>query len=166
MAALDSTAEPEERPPKEPAASTSKLDSLLRHIRPLGQLFPDGVFVIVNTAMFILGVVLIILYAVSTVGPHLRYISVGLLTACAAYLIGTMIGLVLAIPRVLSSGAYRYQPSIPGINRLSNQEDGPSQADAELKPAEVTGGRGQAQTVAPRLLPSSNLSEISDWLTK
>ena len=42
-----------------------------------------------------LGAVLIILYVVSTVGPYLRYISVGLFTACAAFLIGTLVGLVI-----------------------------------------------------------------------
>src|ERR1700683_3380774 len=109
MAASDSAAGPEEEPRNEPVASTSKLDSLLRRMRPLGGLFPDAAFVIVNIGMFVLGAVLIILYVVSTVGPHIRYISVGLLTACAAFLIGTLVGLVLAIPRVLSSGAYRHE---------------------------------------------------------
>jgi hypothetical protein len=148
-------------------ASTSKLDSLLRRMRPLGKLFPDAAFVIVNTGMFALGAVLIILYLASTAGPHILYISVGLLTACAAYLIGALVGLVLAIPRVLSSGAYWHQMSASGINQLSNQQpDGTSTADAGPKPAEVTGEHGQDQREAPRFLPSSNLAEISDWLTK
>lgn len=167
MAASDSTAGPEDEPRNEPAGLTSKPDSLLRRMRPLGRLFPDAAFVIVVIGMFALGAVLIILYVVSTVGPHLRYISVGLFTACAAFLIGTLVGLVLAIPRIVSSGAYLYQTSIPGINRLSNQEpDGPSPADAEPKPAEAMGERSQEQSGAPRFMPSTNLAEISDWLTK
>jgi hypothetical protein len=167
MAASDSVAGPEDERRNKPAASTPKLDSLLRRLRPLGGLFPDAAFVIVNIAMFIFGAVLIVLYVISTVGPHMRYISVGLLTACAAFLIGTLVGLVLAIPRVLSSGAYRHQTSTSGINRQSNQEpDGTSPADAGSKPAEVTGERGRGQRETPRFLPSSNLAEISDWLTK
>jgi hypothetical protein len=117
--------------------------------------------------MFTLGAVLIILYVVSTVGPHLRYISVGLLTACAAFLVGGVAGLVLGIPHVVSSGAYDYQRPIPEANRVASQEsDGPSPAVAEPKPAEVTGQRDQDQRAAPRFLPNTNLAEISDWLTK
>jgi hypothetical protein len=166
MAASDSAAGPEEEPRNERAGPTSKLDSLLRRLSPLGRLFPQTAFVPVISGMFVLGAVLIILYVVSAAGPHLRYISVGLFTACAAFLIGTLVGLVLAIPRVVSSGAYGYQRSTPEMSRLSNQEtDGPSPADAEPKPAAVTGEGGQEQR-APRLLPSTNLAEISDWLTK
>jgi hypothetical protein len=89
--------------------------------------------------LFVLGAVLIILYVVSTVGPYPRYISVGLLTACAAFMVGTLAGLVLAIPRIVSSGAYRHRETIE---------------------------RGQEQTQVPQVLPSTNLAEISDWLTK
>lgn len=167
MAASDSAAGPEEGPRSERAGLTPKLDSRLRRMSLLGASFTDAAFVIVNVGMFALGAVLIILYVVSTVGPHLRYISVGLLTACAAYLIGALAGLVLAIPRFVSSGAYRYQTSTLGINRLSNQNpDGPSPADAEPKSAEVTGELGEEQKEGPRFVPSSNLAEISDWLTK
>jgi hypothetical protein len=164
MATSDSASGPQEEPRNERAGSTSELGSLLRRT---GRLFPNAAFVPVITAMFALGMILIILYVVSTVGPHLRYISVGLLTACAAFLIGTLAGLVLAIPRVISSGVYGYQASTQGINRLSTQEpDGPSPADAEAEPAAVTGEQGQDQREVPRLLPSTNLAEISDWLTK
>jgi len=163
MAASDSAADPEEEPRNEPAVLTSKLDSSRLHMSSLGRLFPDAAFVIVIIGMFALGALLIILYVVSTAGPHLRYISVGLFTACAAFLIGTVVGLVLAIPRFVSSGAYRHQMTTPGINQPSIQEpDGPSTDDAEPKSAEATGGRGQEQ----RELPSTNLAEISDWLTK
>lgn len=163
MAASDSAAGPEEEPRNEPAVLTSKLDSSRFRMSSLGRLFPDAAFVIVIVGMFALGALLIILYVVSTVGPHLRYISVGLFTACAAFLIGTVVGLVLAIPHFVSSGDYRRQMTTPGINQPSIQEPGgPSTDDAEPKSAEVTGGRGQEQ----RVLPSSNLAEISDWLTK
>jgi hypothetical protein len=150
-------------------------------------LFPDAAFVIVVTGMFTLGVVLIILYVVSTAGPHSRYISVGLLTAFAAFLIGSLVGLVLGIPHVDSPGTYRYQPSASGENQLSSQEpEGPAQARDEAMLAKAMGQPGQEQTGAPassqtnrpaaraiqaddatpRLLPNTNLAEISDWLTK
>ncbi len=164
MATSDSAAGPQEGPRNERAVSTSERDSLLRRT---GRLFPDAAFIPIVAAMFALGVVLIILYVVSTVGPHLRYISVGLFTACAAFLIGTLAGLVLAIPRVVSSGFYGHQMSIQGINRLSNQEpDGPGLADAEAEPVAATGERVQGQREVPGFLPSTNLAEISDWLTK
>ena len=163
MATSHSAAGRQEEPRNEQAGSTSEPDSLPRRV---GRLFPDAAFVPVVAALFLLGMVLIILYVVSTVGPHLRYISVGLFTACAAFLIGTLAGLVLAIPRVVSSGVYGYQTSIQRINRLSNQEpDGPSPTDAEAAPAAVTGDRAKSREV-PRFLPSTNLAEISDWLTK
>jgi hypothetical protein len=139
MAASDSTARPQGEPQKEPAGSASRLDSLLRRMSPLGNLFPDVAFVPIVAVLFVLGAVLIILYVVSTVGPYPRYISVGLLAACAAFMVGTLVGLVLAIPRVVSSGAYRHQQT------------------SEL---------GQEQTEVPQVLPSTNLAEISDWLTK
>lgn len=57
--------------------------------------------------------------------------------------------------------------SIQGINRLSNQEpDGPGLADAEAEPVAATGERVQGQREVPGFLPSTNLAEISDWLTK
>lgn len=157
MAASDSAAGPGEEPRNQPAGSAPKLDSLLRRVSPLKGLFPDAAFVIVIIGMFILGAVLIILYVVSTAGPHLRYISVGLFMACAAFLIGTVVGLVLAIPHIVSSGDYRRQASAPGIN--------PSSADAQPKPAEVA-DVGDQERGSPRFLPSTNLAEISDWLTK
>jgi hypothetical protein len=167
MTTSDSAAGPEGESRNERVASTSKLDALLRRMSPLGRFFPDAAFVPVVAGMFVLGAVLIILYVVSTVGPYLRYISVGLFTACAAFLIGSLVGLVLAIPRIVSSGAYGYQTSIQRINRLSNKEpDGPSPADSEAEPVAVTDERGQEQREVPRLLPSTNLAEISDWLTK
>jgi hypothetical protein len=155
MAASDSTAGPGPEPGNEAAALTSKTDSLLRRMSPLGRLFPDAAFVIVVIGLFALGALLIILYVVSTAGPHLRYISVGLFTACAAFLIGTVVGLVLAIPRFVSSGAYRHQMTTPEFNQPSNQEpDSLSPDDAGPKSG------------VPRFLPSTNLAEISDWLTK
>jgi hypothetical protein len=127
-------------------------------------LFPDAAFVIVVTGMFTLGAVLIILYVVSTAGPHLRYISVGLLTAFAAFLIGSLVGLVLGIPHVDS-----LRTSAVGRNQLPSQEpEGPGQAGA---PASSQINRPaaraiQADDATPRLLPNTNLAEISDWLTK
>jgi hypothetical protein len=138
-----------------------------RRISPLASLFPDAAFVIVVMGMFALGVVLIILYVLSTAGPHLRYISVGLLTAFAAFLIGTLAGLVLAIPRVVSSGVYRYQASVREVNQPSGREQNdPGPPGSEPDPAGIPGERGQGERGAPRFLPSTNLAEISDWLTK
>jgi hypothetical protein len=139
VATPDSAAGLQGEPQREPAEPGSRLGSLLRRVSPLGRFFPDAAFVPVVAALFLLGAALIILYVVSTAGPYLRYISVGLLTACAAFMVGVLTGLVLAIPRVVSSGAHR---------QLETRE------------------RGQGQTEMQRVLPSTNLAEISDWLTK
>jgi hypothetical protein len=95
------------------------------------------------------GLVVIVLYAFSMNGPHLSYLSVGLLTASTALLTGSLAGLVVGIPRDVSSGALRATTSRarPGGNRAI---------------VDTTGSASQARSFEP----SSNLAEISDWLTK
>jgi hypothetical protein len=77
----------------------------------------------------ILGAVWILVYAFTTPGTPGSYLSVGMLTALAALLIGVLIGFLFGIPRFISSGQARPQQSF-------------------------------------RYTPSSNLTEVSDWLTK
>jgi hypothetical protein len=80
-------------------------------------------------AVPILGGIGIMIYAFSTPGQHWNYLAVGSLTAAAAFLAGSLAGFVVGIPRAVSSGQARHDPS-------------------------------------SEYLPSSNLAEISDWLTK
>lgn len=117
--------------------------------------------------MFALGAALIILYVISTVGPQLRYISMGLLTACVAFLIGISIRIVFGIPHIVSSCVYRHHASILETNRLQKLErDALGTADAEPMPFEPTRHRSHERSEAPGFLPSTKLAEISDRLTK
>jgi hypothetical protein len=89
-------------------------------------------------------------YVASGPEPHLGYLGVGWLTACAAFVAGCLAGLVVGIPRFVSSGALRHDVE---ARRLSASQDQASQDQA-------------SQDQASRFAPSSNLAEISDWLTK
>lgn len=155
-----------------------------------------------------LGFVLIVLYAFSITGPHLSYLSVGLLTAAAALLTGSLAGLVVGIPRDVSSGALRAttsraRPPAPSGEGTLEQESGDEAAgkdageavagEAEDNAGGEAAGKGAGEETAgnaehdagggatgknahagPPATDSSirsfetstNLAEISDWLTK
>ena len=94
------------------------------------------------------GTLEVVLYGFSAEGPHFQYISVGLLTAGAAMVTGTLFGLLFGIPRFVSSGKARVR------DEIKYHKD-------------ATGGVAPMDGVdGPRWAPSSNLAEISDWLTK
>jgi hypothetical protein len=123
--------------------------SFLRHVSP--------VLSLASGILFLAGFVFIGFYVASNQGPHLRYLGVGWLAACAAFVTGSMAGLVVGIPRFVSSGALRHD------------------IEAGRPPARPAGTVGSAQVTAPdqagpdqvsSFTPSSNLAEISDWLTK
>ncbi|MDT0353374.1 hypothetical protein [Pseudonocardia charpentierae] len=88
------------------------------------------------------GLVVIVVYCFATDGPHARYLAVALTTGMASFLVGCLAGFLFGIPRVVSTGALRLT------------QDGKVSDDP--KPDAVTG----------QFTPSTNLSEISDWLTK
>jgi hypothetical protein len=158
MTASDPNANPGKGRGNELVSTHPKGNSLLKFLRPLGRLFPDAVgFAVGPLIIFLAGLLLIALYVYSEAGPHLRYLSVGVLTAFAAFLVGTLAGLVLAIPRAVSSGAFRYYASSRNTSpRLNQKRDDQSQSGAEPGP------KGSST----KFEPSSNLAEISDWMTK
>jgi len=158
-----------------------------RRMSLLGRPFPDVAPMIVIIGMFSAGVLLIILYVLSTTGLSIHNIGAGLFTACAAFLFGVLVRLVLGIPRILSSGIHRYQMSASRVNRLADQNTGsPGPVEPGLMPAQAAGepSRGQEITPVPskingtsgtishqgyaaiRLLPNTNRTEIGGWLTK
>jgi len=153
----------------------------------LGRPFPDAAPMIVIIGMFSFGVLLIILYVLSTTGLSIHNIGAGLLTACVAFLFGVLVRLVLGIPRIVSSGIYRYQMSTSRVNRLADQNTGsPRPVEPGLMPAQAAcePSRGQEITPVPskingasgtishqgyasiRLLLSTNRTKIGSWLTK
>ena len=82
------------------------------------------------------GTAWIAVYAFSTQGSHPTYLGVGVLASLAAFVAGCFVGFLLGIPRAVSSGELRQNQSA----------------------AAAAGSSG--------LGASSNLAEISDWLTK
>jgi len=98
---------------------------------------------VISILLPILGVVGIGLYA----GWGHQF-GVGILTAASATAVGLLFGLLFGVPRFVSSGQLRLtakQTSQQGASPATSSESTPTGA-----------------TVAP----SSNLAEISDWLTK
>jgi len=121
---------------------------------------------IVSAVLLIGGLVVIVLYAASTVGPHLRYLSVGLLTASAAFLTGCLTGFVFGIPRIVSSGALRLQTGgskAPDQERSDGAQAGKSAQDSATPATDAPVAQAPA---VPNFTPSTNLAEVSDWLTK
>jgi hypothetical protein len=82
------------------------------------------------------GTAWIVVYSFSTPGSHPTYLGVGVLTSLAAFVAGCFVGFLLGIPRAVSSGDVRLNQSAAA--------------------AATSSGLGA----------SSNLAEISDWLTK
>jgi hypothetical protein len=109
----------------------------LRHVAPILGIIPG--------VLFLAGFMLIGFYVASGPEPHLGYLGVGWLTACTAFVAGRLAGLVVGIPRFVSSGALWHDVE---ARRLSASQDQASQDQAS------------------RFAPSINLAKISDWLTK
>ena len=82
------------------------------------------------------GTAWVAVYAFSTLGPHSTYLGVGVLTSLAAFVAGCFVGFLFGIPRAVSSGELRQNQSA----------------------ASAAGSSG--------LGASTNLAEVSDWLTK
>jgi hypothetical protein len=104
--------------------------------------------------LFAIGFACIGFYVASSPGAVLPYLGVGWLAACAAYGMGGLAGLVVGIPKFISSGALRHDIETGQVLR------GPAGATS------AGSGAAGAQDQVSRFAPSSNLAEISDWLTK
>ena len=145
----------------------------------------------ISGGLGIFGLIVIILYAASTPGRSVRYVGVGVLTAVAALLTGCLLGFLFGIPKVVSSGELRHRSSaptevvktetpdttvttstIPPSTVPSTSIESAAAADATgnasaqaSQPASVRAHVGEAPASSP-FEPSTNLSEVSDWLTK
>jgi hypothetical protein len=187
------------------------------------------VLAIASIVLFVAGFVFLAFYVTSVAGPHLRYLGAGFLAACAAFVVGCLVGLVVGIPRFVSSGAMRHaieanvarkampspvlvqSPSLdpepppaqgaqdqPGQSGQPRPAQGPMPPMGSMTPMTLVASRPQqsARTTVPdgfpavtdqgtdqsgdsqggadqggasqvsQLTPSTNLAEISDWLTK
>jgi hypothetical protein len=132
---------------------------------------------VASGVLFIAGFVFIGFYVYSVDGPHLRYLGTGFLTACAAFVVGCLVGLIVGIPRFVSSGAMRHdletrRAAARATARRPRTVRRPVHGRAGVIAAEAAGSRGDAGTdpaspvQASQFTPSTNLAEISDWLTK
>jgi len=110
--------------------------------------------------LVILGLAVIAVYSFTTPGPHGQFLSVGLLTALAALFTGSLFGFLFGIPRIVSSGELRFQSASVDAQQLSKLIAGQAALRKEEWPTQTSGTAGDYFT------PSTNLAEVSDWLTK
>jgi hypothetical protein len=82
--------------------------------------------------------------------------GVAVLTALSAGAIGLLLGLLFGVPREVSSGAFRQSNPTPAAALTTG--DGAAADPADLPPS--------TPPVAGRFATSTNLAEVSDWLTK
>lgn len=110
------------------------------------------------------GLLLVLLYT----GAHLQSIGVGLLTALAALVAGSLIGFLFGIPKVVSSGSLRHTTGERQLRHTSSYVVAVSENDPETSQtttALAVDPVGDAPSPV-QFSPSSNLAEVSDWLTK
>lgn len=135
-----------------------------------------------SMVLFGAGFVFIGFFVYSSNGPHLRFLGIGFLTACAAFAVGCMVGLIVGIPRFVSSGALRHdveaRRATARAMAMTAAARGPGRSGTAAAPAVATAPDGDGATSAEagqdqanfvpssQLTPSTNLAEISDWLTK
>ncbi|HEX6522423.1 MAG TPA: hypothetical protein VF070_20805 [Streptosporangiaceae bacterium] len=157
-----------------------------------------------SMVLFGAGFVFVGFFVYSSNGPHLRFLGIGFLTACAAFVVGCMVGLIVGIPRFVSSGAMRHDmearraaartapraaaaavPTATVARTVAGAHQGhptphaqPAADAAAVASQVVTTPEGNGVTVAEattdqpefvpssQITPSTNLAEISDWLTK
>ncbi len=144
---------------------------------------------VVSLVLFFAGFVFVGFYVYSFPGQHLRFLGTGFLTACAVFVLGCLVGLVVGIPRFVSSGAMRHDMEARRVAaRTATVQAAAFQAAAARPAAVAPAGTAEdardaedADPTAPlpqvpqdwpepvpssQLTPSTNLAEISDWLTK
>jgi hypothetical protein len=122
-----------------------------------------------------MGLLVIIGYSWGSSGSHLRYACVSVVVAFAALGSGAFFGFLFGIPRYVSSGQLR-------LTQTQAVAKGPP-ANGHLGAAGAQGVQGvqgvqgagavdaapvapAAPPSAPAFAPSTNLAEVSDWLTK
>jgi len=192
------------------------------------------ILALISGTLFIAGFVFIGFYVWSSSGPHLRFLGASFLIACTAFAVGCLVGLIVGIPRFVSSGQLRHDvetrriqaagqqdsqsvmvaqqttgqpgtvesrtsksgaPTVPSAVVQSSPPPGVLVASGSARAAaeqeqEQTRVQGQLAGTPPppangdstlaeaqsqqvptsvqtsQLTPSTNLAEISDWLTK
>ncbi len=109
----------------------------------------------VGVLLPVVGFLLVALYARSTTGPHLAYFSTGTFVGLAAFFIGSLLGFLFGVPRAVSAPT----------SRLATPVTPQREADSTANSGSVSDTTSTA-TVPQHYQPSTNLTEVSDWLTK
>ena len=123
------------------------------------------------------GSVIIVVYGLASSTNRAEAISTGLLTALASYLTGFLLGFLFGIPRYVSSGEFRLsqKPSVPvappggTVPRSSTAKvasGGVTATPDQPSDQENVGPAASAGRPSSAFTPSTNLAEVSDWLTK
>jgi hypothetical protein len=99
----------------------------------------------VLTGLGLPAVLALVIYAVTQEDDTGEILGVGLLTAIAAFTVGSLLGFLFGIPR-----------SVAAAKKAEKDGDATEAGDAAAVAAEA----------AERFAPNTNLEEISDWLTK
>jgi hypothetical protein len=109
------------------------------------------VLAIASMVLFLAGFVFLAFYVTSAAGPHLRYLGAGFLAACAAFMVGCLVGLIVGIPRFVSSGAMRHaieakvaRTATPGPAKVRVTATAPAPPAAQSASAPAAPGQGQA----------------------
>ena len=150
---------------------------------------------VISAALLIVSLISLLAYALATPGQHLRYLGAGLLAAFAALLTGCLLGFLFGIPRRVSSGEWRLTAQEAALINQAAPTSGTANdaapaktaaagttaaAGADVQPAGETlengtpaaadgqqaKARAGEQQKEPNFEPSTNLTEVSDWLTK
>ena len=134
-----------------------------------GKVFSSGatrVIAMIALTLPILGIIGILFYT----GGFSSTFGVGLLAALGAAAVGLLIGLLFGVPKAVSSGALRQSAEIKKVqdetafSALAPETQaqlGQLKAAADAQPSGQSGS-----TRASNFAPSTNLAEVSDWLTK
>jgi len=140
---------------------------------------------LIASGFVLVGLALIVIYGLATSGKPWQTVSVGLLTAMAALAGGLLFGFLFGVPRYISSGQFRYEtmtkvktppkvdpgptvdgqaaPEAAGAATLPPAPSPPADSPPADIPAVASPPDGSA---ALKFTPSTNLAEVSDWLTK
>jgi len=115
--------------------------------------------------IYLVGLAAIVVFSFSTNGKHLQYVGVGILTALAATLTGTFFGFLVGVPRQVSSGSVRLGEAARDARSGDGGTPDAGARNAGAAPDTTEDSRSRAGRAA-RFSQSTNLAEISDWLTK